>query len=89
MIVNATPLGMRDGDPSPLPARHLDRNRTIVDAVYRPGLQTPLVRQARERGATVVAGQRMLLYQGVLAQRLWTGRQPNVAAMDAALARSG
>ncbi len=41
--------------------------------------------QARERGATVVAGQRMLLYQGVLAQRLWTGREPNVAAMDRAL----
>jgi len=27
----------------------------------------------------------MLLYQGVLAQRLWTGRQPNVGTMDRAI----
>lgn len=85
VIVNTTPLGMKDGDPLPLPAAYLDEGRAVVDAVYRPGLETPLVRQARERGATVVTGQRMLLYQGVLAQKLWTGRQPNVAAMDRAL----
>ncbi len=85
VIVNATPLGMRDGDPLPLPPEYLDGGVALVDAVYRPGAETPLVRQARERGATVVTGQRMLLYQGVLAQRLWTGRQPNVEAMDRAL----
>ena len=44
-----------------------------------------LVRLARERGAPVVAGGRMLLYQGVLAQKLWTGREPNVKAMDLAI----
>jgi shikimate 5-dehydrogenase len=44
--------------------------------------ETPLVRLARERGARIVAGDRMLLYQGVLAQRLRTGREPNVKAMD-------
>jgi shikimate 5-dehydrogenase len=27
----------------------------------------------------------MLLYQGVLAQKLWTGRDPNVGAMDRAV----
>ena len=84
IIVNTTPLGMGD-DPLPLPPEYLDGGTALVDAVYRPGAETELVRQARARGATVVTGQRMLLYQGVLAQRLWTGRQPNVAAMDAAL----
>ena len=86
VVVNATPLGMKDGDPLPLPEAYLDEDRVIIDAVYRPGTETALVRHARDRGATVVAGQRMLLYQGVLAQRLWTGHQPNVAAMDRALA---
>ena len=85
VVVNTTPLGMRDGDPLPLPPNHLHEGRTVIDAVYRPGAETELVRHARERGASVVTGQRMLLYQGVLAQRLWTGRQPNVAAMSAAL----
>ena len=85
IVVNTTPLGMRDGDPLPLPPEYLDGDTALVDAVYRPGAETALVRMAREHGANVVTGQRMLLYQGVLAQRLWTGRQPNVAAMDRAL----
>lgn len=85
IVVNATPLGMRDGDPLPLPPEYLEGDRTIIDAVYRPGAETALIRAARARGIATVTGQRMLLYQGVQAQKLWTGRQPNVGAMDAAL----
>jgi shikimate dehydrogenase len=85
IIVNATSLGMKEGDPLPIPVEYLDEGRVICDAVYRPGRETALIREARERGARVVTGERMLLYQGVLAQRLWTGREPNVKAMDAAI----
>jgi shikimate dehydrogenase len=85
LIVNATPLGMKDGDPLPIPLEHLGEGRVVCDAVYRPGGETDLIREARERGARVVTGERMLLYQGVLAQQLWTGREPNVKAMDAAI----
>ena len=85
VIVNVTPLGMRDGDPLPIPEEYLREGKAVCDAVYRPGRETPLVRRARERGARVVAGERMLLYQGVLAQRLWTGREPNVEAMSEAI----
>ena len=84
--MNATPLGMKDGDPLAIPLEYLDEGRVVCDAVYRPGRDTDLIREARERGARVVPGERMLLYQGVLAQRLWTGREPNVKAMDGALA---
>ena len=85
VIVNATPLGMKEGDPLPLPPEYVQRGRAICDVVYRPGKETPLVRLAKERGASHVAGGRMLLYQGVLAQKLWTGRNPNVEAMDHAI----
>ncbi|QIN78553.1 shikimate dehydrogenase [Rubrobacter marinus] len=85
VIVNATPLGMKDGDALPVPEELLEAGKAVCDAVYRPGGETLLVRRARERGARVVAGERMLLYQGVLAQRLWTGREPNVEAMSEAL----
>jgi shikimate dehydrogenase len=84
-IVNATPLGMEDGDPLPIPIEYLDGGKTVCDAVYRPGKETRLVKQARERGVRVVTGERMLLYQGVQAQRLWTGREPNVKAMSEAI----
>ena len=85
VIVNATPMGMKEGDPLPIPAEYLREGKAVCDAVYRPGKVTPLVRQAREGGARVVAGERMLLYQGVFAQRLWTGREPNVRAMSEAI----
>ncbi len=85
VIVNTTPLGMKEGDPLPIPEEYLEEGRAICDVVYSPGRQTPLVQRARERGVPVVAGDRMLLYQGVLAQKLWTGREPNVKAMDRAI----
>jgi shikimate dehydrogenase len=86
VVVNATSLGMREGDPLPIPVQYLNKSRAVCDAVYLPGRETPLIRQARERGAPAVSGKRMLLYQGVQAQRLWTGREPNVKAMDDAIA---
>ena len=85
IVINTTPLGMKDGDPIPVPRDYVWEGRAFCDAVYRPGTETPLVRLARERGVPVVAGGRMLLYQGVLAQKLWTGREPNVKAMDHAI----
>jgi shikimate dehydrogenase len=85
VVVNATPLGMKEGDPLPLPPEYVRRGRAICDVVYRPGKVTPLVGLARERSVPVVAGGRMLLYQGVSAQKLWTGREPNVKAMDRAI----
>ena len=85
IVINATPLGMKEEDPIPVPAAYVREGRAFCDVVYRPGTQTPLVRLARERDVPVVAGDRMLLYQGVLAQKLWTGREPNVKAMDRAI----
>jgi shikimate dehydrogenase len=85
IVVNTTPLGMKEGDPIPVPPDYVREGMVFCDAVYRPGTETPLIRLARKRGAPVVAGGRMLLYQGVLAQKLWTGREPNVKAMDLAI----
>ena len=85
IVVNATSLGMRDDDPLPIPIENLAEGVAVCDAVYRPGVETSLARLARERGARVVTGDRMLLYQGALAQQLWTGREPNVEAMSHAI----
>ena len=85
VIVNATYLGMKDGDPPPVPPGCLTEGMVVCDAVYRRGAETRFVRLAKERGLSTVAGERMLLYQGVQAQRLWTGEEPDVEAMSAAL----
>ena len=86
VIVNATYLGMKKEDPLPLPEQYVTAEKAVCDAVYLRGGETALVRRAREVGArAVVAGGRMLLYQGVQAQRAWTGREPNVGVMSDAL----
>jgi shikimate dehydrogenase len=85
IVINATPLGMKEEDPMPVPWDYVREDRAFCDAVYRPGTQTPLVRLAHDRDVPVVPGDRMLLYQGVLAQKLWTGSEPNVKVMDLAI----
>ena len=86
VLVNATYLGMKERDALPLPVKSLTARKVVCDAVYLAGRETELIRQAREAGARVVPGGRMLLYQGVQAQRVWTGREPNVEVMSDALA---
>jgi shikimate dehydrogenase len=84
-IVNATYLGMKNEDPLPVPLDYLGINTAVCDVVYRPGGETRFVRLARERGLRALPGERMLLYQGVQAQRIWTGEEPDVRAMSDAL----
>lgn len=86
VLINATYLGMKEVDPLPLPVGALTAEKVVCDAVYLAGRETGLIRRAREAGARVVPGGRMLLYQGVQAQRIWTGREPNLEVMSDALA---
>lgn len=85
VIVNATYLGMKDEDPLPVPVDTLSADKAVCDVVYRSESQTSLVRRARDAGARVVSGKKMLLYQGVQAQRIWTGREPRSGVMGDAL----
>lgn len=83
LIVNATTLGMRHGPgegESPLAGLDIPTDCTVFDLVYNP-LETPLLRQARERGARAVGGLSMLVYQGAESFRIWTGLAAPVEAM--------
>ena len=85
VIVNATYLGMRNGDPLPVPVSCLGTNTAVCDAVYKRGGETRFIKLAGERGLRTVPGGRMLLYQGIQAQRIWTGKEPDARAMSDAL----
>jgi shikimate dehydrogenase len=84
LIVNATPLGLKRSDPSPIPARLLAPHLMIYDTVYREG-QTPFVSAAIEAGARAANGLAMLLYQGALAFEIWFEREAPIQAMREAL----
>ncbi len=86
VLINATYLGMRKEDPLPFPNWSITADKLVCDAVYLRGEETALIRLARTAGSRAVSGARMLLYQGVQAQRVWTGREPNVEVMSEALA---
>ncbi|PSP81330.1 shikimate dehydrogenase [Halobacteriales archaeon QS_4_69_225] len=83
LLVNATSVGM-ESDETPVPAAALHGDLAVLDAVYTP-LETRLLREAAAAGATTIDGAWMLLFQGVEAFELWTGRSAPVEAMNRAL----
>jgi len=85
-IINATPLGLKEGDPLPLPRDLIGRGQLVCDLVYNPA-DTLLLRTARSRGAKTLRGIGMLLYQGVIAFEIWTKKNAPVSIMKKALAR--
>lgn len=84
LLFNASPIGANGIPLPPEVLRMLADGLTVFDAVYFP-VETELITQAKERNCTTIYGHEMLLYQGVKAVRIWTGRNPPVQAMKTAL----
>jgi len=59
VVVNATPLGMKDGDPLPLDVSRIAPG-TFVGEVVMKEEYTPFLRQAMQRGCPVQVGTDML-----------------------------
>jgi 3-dehydroquinate dehydratase / shikimate dehydrogenase len=74
ILVNATPVGLREGDPLPCDPSLLRPGMLVIDAPYRAG-GTELVRAARAAGARVVDGQTLLLLQAAGQATLFTGKR--------------
>ena len=84
LIVNATSLGLKPTDPSPVPPALLSAHHLVYD------LQThddAFQMEARFQGARVSNGLSMLVHQGALSFERWFGIKPDVAAMRQALER--
>jgi shikimate dehydrogenase len=62
LVINATPLGLRDGDPLPFDITRLDPGAAVVDILMKPR-PTPLLRACAERGITAHPGFEMLVQQ--------------------------
>jgi len=77
LVVNATPV--RDEV-----LVRLEAGQTVVDLAYGEE-ETALVTAAREAGCIVVDGREALVRQGAASFRLWTGLEPPVEVMRAAL----
>jgi shikimate dehydrogenase len=83
IAVNATSVGM-ESDETPIPKEALHAELAVLDSVYVP-IDTRLLREAREVGAETIDGAWMLLFQGVEAFEIWTGRDAPIDAMNQAM----
>jgi len=71
LIVNATPLGMNAGDPSPIPVEWLSSHQVVLDMVYGTAAPTDLIAGALRSGAKAIDGLGMLVNQGATAIDIW------------------
>lgn len=74
MFVNATSVGMRDGDKIVVPAELLKKDVLVYDVIYNR--ETELLREARKVGCETLSGLDMFVYQAAESFRLWTGVEP-------------
>jgi shikimate dehydrogenase len=79
LLVNTTSQGMVGNPPLDLSLAALPRTAEVCDIVYIPG-ETPLLKDARERGNRTVNGLGMLLHQGRPAWRSWFDTEVEVTA---------
>lgn len=80
LLVNATPVGMKDSDPCLVNAEFIHKGLLVYDLIYNPA-QTKLLKLAREKGCRASNGLGMLLYQGAAAFELWTNKRAPVEIM--------
>ena len=84
LLVQATPFGMHDGDPSPIDPELLHPGLRVYDLVYNRPV-TKLVEEASRMKLHAMTGLGMLLYQGAIAFELWTARKAPIEVMRKAL----
>jgi len=82
LIINATPLGLHAGDPSPVPATVFDARTIAFDMVYDPP-DTPFLEGAKAAGAATIPGREMLIAQALVQFRLFTGAEATAEEMEA------
>lgn len=89
LIINTTPMGM-SGHPAEnlsfLQADDIHSHQVCFDIVYNP-IMTPLLKMARKKKASIITGEKMLLYQGALQFEMFTGLTAPVEIMDKVLRR--
>jgi shikimate dehydrogenase len=86
LLINATSIGLYPDQDAriPLDISTLRPPLVVCDVIPNPP-RTRLVRDAEAAGCTALDGLGMLVNQGVIGIRLWSGREPDPAVMRRAL----
>lgn len=89
LVLNATSLGLKTEDASPLNEKEfsLKQTRAVYDMIYRPA-ETKLLQAAKKSGCQTANGLGMLLHQGAKAFEIWTGKTAPLDVMRRALEKT-
>ena len=79
ILINATSLGLKAEDPSPVPAGLLRGGISVYDTTY--GVRNRLARECAAHGIAYADGLPMLVWQGVRSLEIWTGKAVPAACM--------
>lgn len=79
-VVNATQVGMRGFPGNPVPVNALKASHWAADVIYSPS-ETEFIKAAAAKGARVLNGGGMCVYQAAAAFGLLTGVDPDVVRM--------
>lgn len=82
IVVNATPLGLKERDDYPVDISLISPDMVVCDLIYK---QTRLLAAASQKGCKTLDGLGMLLHQGAFAFEIWTGTKPPVDVMRNAI----
>ncbi len=83
-IINATSVGL-DKKSMPYKIKKLKRKGiSVYDLIYNPP-ETPFLKQAKKKGAKIINGLDMLIYQGMEAFKLWTKKESDYRTIINAL----
>jgi shikimate dehydrogenase len=89
ILVNATSIGLYpDVDARPDVSLEFARQDLLVCDVIPNPPETPLIREARQKGLKVLTGLPMLVYHGAIGFEMWTGQKAPEGVMKAALAKA-
>lgn len=85
ILINATSIGLGDADAMPpLKVETLRKGLIVADVIPNPP-RTRLLREAENRGCTVLDGLGMLVNQGVIGVEHWLGRTLDAGVMEQTL----
>lgn len=84
IIINTTSVGMAPDNDSLVPFNFIKSDHIVFDIIFKPK-ETKLIQYAKAKKATVVCGDKMLLYQAIPQFELFTGVKAPVEVMQRAL----
>lgn len=86
IIINTTPIGMYPNHEvkPPISTKNITEKHTVMDIIYNP-LETVLLKEAKDNGATTINGTSMLINQGLVSFEIFTGQTATYESFEEAL----